>query len=385
MSQGMSLISHYKAVRQKTESICSPLEIEDYVIQPDEFVSPPKWHLAHTTWFFETFVLSIEDDYTVHDTDFSFLFNSYYNHVGQRTIRYERGHITRPTVSEVYAYRKYVDTEVEKRFKGFNEEQLSRLALGLQHEQQHQELLWYDIHYSLSKNPLYPKYKSADPLHIEPTDEYEKWLSFDRTLTTIGHQSDGFCFDNEKGVHEALILPFEICTELVTNDQFLEFIDDGGYQRFEFWLAEAWDWVQRENISKPLYWNQHNDQWHQFTLGGNIPLIGDEPLRCISYFEADAYARWRGCRLPTEFEWELASPQLDHGKVWEWTQSAYTAYPGFTIAEGALGEYNGKFMVNQKVLRGGSVASPENHIRPTYRNFFHPHLQWMYSGIRLAR
>jgi len=385
MSQVPQLLALFKNVRLRSESICAPLQTEDYVIQADEFVSPPKWHLAHTTWFFETFVLSLEENYEVYDTDFSFLFNSYYNHVGERTIRYQRGHITRPTVHEVYKYRKHVNAQITARYPMFSDEQRKRLHLGLQHEQQHQELLWYDIHYTLSRNPLFPAYQSTDPLYIKPTDESEKWISFDKEITSIGHSGEGFCFDNEKNAHEVLILPFQISTELVTNNQYMEFVGDGGYENFEFWLAEGWDWVEKENIKNPLYWNLREGEWHQFTLGGNQLLIGDEPLRCISFFEADAYARWRGCRLPTEFEWEHASTVLDYGNLWEWTQSAYTAYPGFSIAKGALGEYNGKFMINQKVLRGGSVASPEGHVRPTYRNFFHPHLQWMYSGIRLAR
>ncbi len=384
MSLDNLLLEQYYAVRQKTTEICSPLEIEDYVIQPDEFVSPPKWHLAHTSWFFETFVLSLEEDYEVYHPDFSFLFNSYYQHVGQRTVRFERGHITRPTVAEVYKYRSYIDEQIALRNYSFTEEQKRSLQLGLQHEQQHQELLWYDVQYILSRNPLFPKYKTENPLPLQTVGK-QKWLPFEKQIVTIGHEEDTFCYDNEKPAHEVLVHPFSISNQLVTNGEYLKFMECGGYVNFEFWLAEGWDWVEKNRISQPLYWNQVEGQWHQFTLGGNQKIILNEPLRCISFYEADAYARWAGCRLPTEFEWELASESINHGELWEWTQSAYLPYPGYEIEEGALGEYNGKFMVNQKVLRGGSVASPIGHVRKTYRNFFHPNLQWMQSGIRLAK
>ncbi len=384
MSLENSLLDLYYSVRQRTAEICSPLETEDYVIQPDEFVSPPKWHLAHTSWFFETFVLSFEEDYRVYHPDFSFLFNSYYQHIGDRTVRFERGHITRPTVAEVYKYRNYIDEQIALRIHSFTEEQKRRLSLGLQHEQQHQELLWYDIQFILSRNPLFPKYKDEDPIPLQRIGE-QAWLSFKKEIVTIGHSSQEFCYDNERPPHEVLVHPFSLSNQLVTNGEFKEFIEDGGYSKFEYWLAEGWDWIEKNQIPHPLYWNRVGDQWNQFTLGGNRPIDLHEPVRCISFYEADAYARWAGFRLPTEFEWEVASGHIEHGELWEWTQSAYLPYPGFQIEEGALGEYNGKFMVNQKVLRGGSVASPKGHVRKTYRNFFHPHLQWMQSGIRLAK
>ncbi|MGD1843768.1 MAG: ergothioneine biosynthesis protein EgtB [Salibacteraceae bacterium] len=375
----------YTTVRQATETLCAPLEPEDYVVQPIEDVSPPKWHLAHTTWFFETFVLKgFVEGYQEFHPDFGFLFNSYYESVGTRTIRAERGNLTRPTVSGVYAYRKYVDAHVERFLSGsVPEAVLPILELGLNHEQQHQELLLTDLKYILGHNPLFPVYR--EDFAFPKAEGTGQWIQIPEGVHSIGYAGSDFCFDNEKGVHQVYLNGGQVYNHLVTNREYLEFVEAGGYQDFRFWLAEGWAWVNTEQRKAPLYWHFTEGQWHRYGLAGFEPVRLDDPVSHVSYFEADAFAQWKGMRLPTEFEWEVLHPQLHHGSVWEWTQSAYLPYPGFAKAAGALGEYNGKFMVSQMVLRGGSVATAKGHFRPTYRNFFHPHLRWQFTGIRLAR
>ncbi len=378
--------SRYSQIRTRSEELCSPLTPEDYVPQPDFFASPPKWHLAHTTWFFEEMVLKkYVSDYRIFDKDFSFLFNSYYNTVGERTVRNQRGVITRPGVEEVYKYRHYVDEHMKKFLESdFPKEAEEIVTLGLNHEQQHQELLLTDLKYSLSLNPIHPVYKDGFDL-TDTKKKEEGFATVEEGVYEIGFQGDGFCFDNELGRHKVYLNRFEISKELVTNAEYLEFIEDGGYQDFRFWLDEGWAWVNANEKKAPLYWTKKDGQWHVYTLSGLKPLDPEAELCHISYYEAAAFASWKGMRLPTEFEWEAASGLFDWGTRWEWTNSAYSPYPNFQIAEGAVGEYNGKFMVNQMVLRGASTATSPGHSRPTYRNFFHPQFEWQFTGIRLVR
>ena len=382
------LIHQYKTVRQLSEEICLPLQTEDYVVQPVVDVSPPKWHLGHSTWFFETFVLKpYLPHYQEFNPQYNFVFNSYYETLGARVIRTDRGNLSRPTVSEVYQYRKHVDEAMyELLQQNFTDEAQELLILGLNHEQQHQELLWYDIKYILGHNPLFPAY--ADE-HIEnglfTVSKQTDWHYFPEGLYQIGYQEDGFCFDNELAPHQVYLQPFYLAADLVSNQEYLNFIDAGGYQDFRFWHQEGWDWVHKNQIKAPLYWHNINNQWQTYALSGLKNIHPEYPVMHISYYEAAAYAAWKGCRLATEFEWEAASSNLNWGQLWEWTESAYLPYPGFSKAPGAIGEYNGKFMVNQKVLRGASIATAAGHQRKSYRNFFHPHLRWHYNGIRLAK
>lgn len=382
------LIHQYKTVRQLSEEICLPLQTEDYVVQPVVDVSPPKWHLGHSTWFFETFVLKpYLPHYQEFNPQYNFVFNSYYETLGARVIRTDRGNLSRPTVSEVYQYRKHVDEAMyELLQQNFTDEAQELLILGLNHEQQHQELLWYDIKYILGHNPLFPAY--ADE-HIEnglfTFSKQTDWHYFPEGLYQIGYQEDGFCFDNELAPHQVYLQPFYLAADLVSNQEYLNFIDAGGYQDFRFWHQEGWDWVHKNQIKAPLYWHNINNQWQTYTLSGLKNIHPEYPVMHISYYEAAAYAAWKGCRLATEFEWEAASSNLNWGQLWEWTESAYLPYPGFSKAQGAIGEYNGKFMVNQNVLRGASIATAAGHQRKSYRNFFHPHLRWHYNGIRLAK
>ena len=380
-------LEKYQAVRKRTEEICRPLKREDYVPQPVVYISPPKWHLAHTTWFFEQFILKNGfNGYKEFDPDFGFLFNSYYNNVGERVFRAERGNLTRPELEEVLAYREYVDSHILDFFSSdsVDKEYHKLLELGLNHEEQHQELLITDLKFILGHNPIFPLYRQGGSLLSDKVND-KSWIDFDEEIFEVGYQGANFCFDNELNPHRVLVNPFSIRKELVSNGEYLEFIESGGYKDFNLWLDEGWAWVNQEMINSPMYWHHINGDWKIFTLGGLLDLDPNAILSHISYYEANAFANWKGLRLPSEYEWELASDLLNWGKRWEWTQSAYLPYPGFKKAEGAVGEYNGKFMVNQMVLRGSSVATSPGHSRKTYRNFFHPHLQWQYSGIRLVK
>ena len=383
----MTLAEHYQAVRKKTEGICSALQTEDYVPQPVAFVSPPKWHLAHSTWFFETFLLTpYLPGYKVYNEDFGFLFNSYYNNVGNRVFRANRGNITRPNVSQVYEYRNYVDLYMDLllQLKTGDGTIKSLIELGLQHEQQHQELLVTDIKYILGGNPIFPVYDN-DVDWESQQNRAEGYLTIAEGVYEVGNNGTGFSFDNEHGRHKVYLNEFAISNTLVTNAEYLEFIEAGGYTNFNYWLDEGWSWVTENKINAPLYWYTIDGQWHYYTLAGLQKVDPDAILTHISFYEAAAFAEWKGMRLPTEFEWEIAATQLDWGKRWEWTHSAYLPYPGFDKPGGALGEYNGKFMVNQMVLRGASCATPKDHSRITYRNFFHASDRWQFTGIRLVK
>jgi ergothioneine biosynthesis protein EgtB len=383
------LITDFKTIREFTETICKPLQIEDYIPQPVPFISPPKWHLAHTTWFFEEFVLKIyQPNYKIYHDDFSFLFNSYYNTIGTRVFRADRGNITRPGVSEIYNYRQYVNaamiellenSEIHKTLK-------ETIVLGLNHEQQHQELLITDLKYIFGHNPTFPVYHNALSLVEQFNSAYDKgFVMIDEGIYEIGYHGNDFHYDNEVGRHKVYLHKTQISKALVTNGEYLEFINDDGYKRFEFWLDEGWSWVNKSETTAPLYWHKINGEWHNYTLQG-LRKVNPNAILChINLFEAAAFAEWKNMRLPTEFEWEIAADNLNWGNRWEWTNSAYLPYPNFAKAEGAIGEYNGKFMVNQTVLRGGSTATAPNHSRKTYRNFFHTHLQWQCTGIRLAK
>ncbi|MGZ3813315.1 MAG: ergothioneine biosynthesis protein EgtB [Mucilaginibacter sp.] len=383
----MDLADCYKKVRKRTEEICSPLQTEDYVVQPVPDVSPPKWHLGHTTWFFETFILRpYFMGYQEFDSQYNFVFNSYYETVGTRVIRTDRGNLSRPTVADIYKYREYVDEAMDK-FLGQepSADVKELLILGLNHEEQHQELLFTDIKYILGHNPLFPAY-SKD--YVSPKVDQttgEKFIKIDEGIYEIGFAGDGFCFDNELSRHKVYLNAFEISPALVSNQEYLAFINDGGYLDFRHWHAEGWDWVNKNNARSPLYWHCINGDWQNFTYNGLQAVNLKDTLTHINYFEASAYAAWKGFRLPTEFEWEASAGQFNWGQRWEWTESAYLPYPGFIKAPGAIGEYNGKFMVNQQVLRGASEVTSPGHSRVTYRNFFQTHLQWQFTGIRLAK
>ncbi len=381
------LANSYAAVRQYTENICAPLETEDYIPQPSVDVSPPKWNIAHTTWFFEEMILkAFSENYSEFNSTFGFLFNSYYNSIGTRTVRDQRGDLSRPTVKEVFQYRKFVDEKMLALLSGEISKELRKLVvLGLNHEQQHQELLLTDIKYTFGCNPTFPVYRGGEILEEKGAVESGESLELTGGIYKIGYEGDGFCFDNELGRHRVYLQDFTIQKNLVTNGEFLEFIEDGGYLDFRFWHAEGWDWVNQNEIKSPLYWHDIDGEWFQFTLGGLRKLNPKNPVCHVSFYEAAAFADWKRMRLPTEFEWEAASEQFDWGLRWEWTNSAYLPYPHFKKAKGALGEYNGKFMINQTVLRGASVVTPPNHSRRTYRNFFHPPLRWQFTGIRLAK
>lgn len=381
------LVSSFLETRQHTENICKPLEIEDYVVQPIVDVSPPKWHLGHTTWFFEEFILKPhKPGYQLFDEDFAFVFNSYYENVGKRVIRNDRGNLSRPGVAKVYDYRHYVTNEM----KDFLSEKISKeieelLLIGIHHEKQHQELLITDIKYILGNNPLLPKFNDSFSENAIQNFRQE-WIEIEEGIYEIGHnKNEEFCYDNELGFHKVYLHKYKISNKLVTNAEYLEFINAGGYKDFNLWHAEGWDWVKENNISAPMYWHTVDGEWYQYTMQGLQKINLEAPLSHISYFEAFAYAQWKKCRLPTEFEWEAAQNNFQWGSRWEWTESAYLPYPGYTKASGAIGEYNGKFMVNQKVLRGGSVATPTKHTRATYRNFFQTNLRWQFTGLRLAK
>ena len=379
------IADRYKSVRKYSVTQCEPIKTEDYVPQPVVYISPPKWHLGHTTWFFEEFVLkNYLEGYQIFDEDFSFIFNSYYNTVGERVLRADRGNLTRPSVDHVYAYRKYVDDHMSRLLDNADDKIIELVELGLNHEQQHQELFLTDLKYILGHNPLLPAYKEHGALsNIENNDH--GLLRVPAGKYEIGFNGEGFCYDNELAQHTVFLHKYEISKSLVTNGEYIEFINDGGYTRFDLWLDEGWSWINENKIAAPKYWHYIDGVWHHYTLSGLQPIEHDSILCHISYYEAAAFAEWKNMRLPTEFEWEVAADSLTWGKRWEWTGSAYLPYPGFDKPDGAVGEYNGKFMVNQMVLRGASVATSPGHSRKTYRNFFHPHYQWQYTGIRLAK
>ncbi|MCA6075498.1 ergothioneine biosynthesis protein EgtB [Fulvivirga sedimenti] len=406
-----SPFTKFLLVRQRSEEICKPLEAEDHVVQPIVDVSPPKWHLGHTTWFFEAFILQpLKSDYQVYDDTYAFVFNSYYEGKGARIIRTNRGNLTRPTVDEVLDYRHYVDEQMAALLEADpGPELLKLLALGLNHEQQHQELLLYDIKYILGTNPLFPAYREFRSYELQTSPEM-KWLDIDEGLHMIGHENEGFSFDNEHGRHQVFLHGARIADRLVTNGEYLQFMADGGYTNYRHWLSDGWDWVNANQVRAPFHWHITDEGWMNYSLnGGLLPVDMNAPVQHVNYFEADAFAKWAGYRLPTEFEWEVAcrshgdagvgnffesnylqtmvvgqSGHQFYGDVWEWTSSAYLPYPYYKAPEGAVGEYNGKFMVNQMVLRGGSYATPGDHIRATYRNFFQPQHRWLFSGVRLA-
>ncbi|SHN29345.1 ergothioneine biosynthesis protein EgtB [Chitinophaga sp. CF418] len=383
----MQLKNDFNTVRKRSMHICAPLKTEDYVVQPVVDVSPPKWHLGHTTWFFETFLLKPHfPGYKEFDPNYNFVFNSYYETVGARVIRTDRGNLSRPAVEDIMRYREHVDKAMQSFLDtALTDEIRALVVLGLNHEEQHQELLYTDIKYILGHNPLMPAYSDTAVTSFTAPATTQPFLQMPAGLYEIGYKGDGFCFDNELGRHTVYLQDYQISTKLVTNAEYLEFMEAGGYSDFRHWHAEGWDWVKREQAKAPLYWHFVDGQWKHYTWQGLQPVAGDDPLCHISYYEATAYASWKGMRLPTEFEWEAAAPQLSWGQRWEWTESAYLPYPGFAKAPGAIGEYNGKFMVSQMVLRGGSEVTPPNHSRLTYRNFFHPSLRWQFTGIRLAK
>ncbi|OIQ30096.1 MAG: sulfatase maturase [Bacteroidetes bacterium MedPE-SWsnd-G2] len=378
----LSLKKQFHNTRNAFVEKCKPLQVEDYSVQPVDFVSPPKWHLAHTTWFFEQFVLVPHmPEYSCFDKDFAFLFNSYYEAVGERVMRANRGLMTRPSVAKVFEYRAHVDEHM-LRFLDSDVvlEVQSIIALGLKHEQQHLELFQYDIKYILGHQPTFPHlYQDENLKDVSTSVEF---LKIEQGLYDIGYNANGFCFDNELGYHKVWLEEFQIANQLVSNKSYLKFIEAGGYNKSEYWHAEGWDFINEFNIKCPMYWHQIDGVWFQYTLKGLQKLNLNKPVIHISFYEAWAYCEWSGQRLPTEFEWEVASFDFNWGEAWEWTNSAYLPYPNYKKEEGAIGEYNGKFMVNQMVLRGASVATFEEHSRPSYRNFFHPQLRWMYSGIR---
>ena len=380
------LLSKFLETRQTSENLCAPLNIEDYIPQAVEFASPPKWHLAHVSWFFEEMILKhFLPDYQIFGEEYGFLFNSYYQTIGERALRSQRGIITRPTVDDVYEYRRHVDFHMtELLSRSLSTEVIDLIVLGINHEQQHQELLLTDLKYVLNLNPTFPVYKDEANL-VDQENTEVGWLKLNQGLYDIGHKGDGFCFDNEMAPHKVYLQEFEISKGLVTNADYIEFIEAGGYQNFQYWLDEGWTWVQSNNIEKPLYWCQKEGEWFYYTLAGLQAINPKAMLAHISYYEANAFAAWRGMRLPTEFEWEVSAKSFNWGQRWEWTSSAYQPYPAFNISDGAVGEYNGKFMVNQQVLRGGSPATQKGHSRITYRNFFPADTQWQYSGIRLAK
>lgn len=381
-----NLLSSFTETRVQTEVLCKPLEVEDYVVQPIADVSPPKWHLGHTTWFFEEFILTkYVKDYEVFDKDFAFVFNSYYESVGKKVIRTNRGNLSRPTVEKIYEYRSHVTDAISAFLKTkFPKDVEGLILIGIHHEKQHQELLLTDIKYILGNNPLLPIY---DENFQENTvqDFPQKWIQIPEGVYEIGFQDDGFCYDNELARHKVYLEGYFISNKLTTNEDYLAFMESGGYQDVLLWHSEAWEWLHKNKISSPEYWHEIEGKWHQYSLGGLKELNLKAPLTHVSYYEAAAFAQWKNMRLPTEFEWEIAQGKFEWGSRWEWTESAYLPYPNFKKAAGALGEYNGKFMVNQKVLRGSSLATPKNHSRPSYRNFFHPHLRWQFTGLRLAK
>jgi len=411
------LLTRFRQVRGFSERLCATLEPEDYVVQSMPDVSPTKWHLAHTSWFLETFILKVwMPGYRPEVPEYAYLFNSYYNAAGDMHRRDLRGLISRPTVAEAYRFRHSIDAHIQDLLESADDELIEELeavfTIGLHHEQQHQELLVTDIKHVFAQNPLHPVFRKRDEKAPSQAIAPCGFVDFEEAIVEIGHADRGFSYDNEGPRHRALVPAFSLATRPITNGEYLEFIDAGGYTRPEFWLSLGWTTVNEQGWEAPLYWRKRDGAWWNFTLSGMRPVDETEPVTHISHFEADAFANWSGARLPTEFEWERAALGLAiegnfvdrerfqpapatnppngelqqmFGDVWEWTRSAYLPYPGYRAAPGALGEYNGKFMSNQMVLRGGSCATSQNHIRPTYRNFFQPEKRWQFTGIRLAR
>jgi ergothioneine biosynthesis protein EgtB len=403
----------YCEVRAQTERLCAPLTPEDAVVQSMPDASPAKWHLAHTTWFFETFVLEPGAVRAAPDPSYRYLFNSYYNDVGRMHPRRERGLLTRPSLAEVMEYRRRVDAAMDALLArdAIDASTADVIVLGVHHEQQHQELILTDVKHAFSCNPSLPAYQDRTPPRAESAPP-QRWCAFDEGVREIGFDGAGFSFDNERPRHRAFVRAFELASRPVTAGEYAEFVADGGYSEARLWLSDGWTWVQNNRLTAPLYWQAVDGDFMEFTLAGARPLDRGAPVCHLSFYEAYAYARWAGARLPTEHEWETAADgaaiegnfadaglyhpmapangaarKLEQmfGDVWEWTASAYLPYPGFREPEGALGEYNGKFMSGQMVLRGGSCATPRSHIRATYRNFFHPDARWQFAGLRLAR
>ena len=423
-SDSTSIAARFAEVRRFSEQLCEPLSAEDCAIQSMPDVSPTRWHLAHTTWFFETFILSAESDYRVFDPNYVYLFNSYYNTIGKQFPRPQRGFLSRPGLDDILAYRCYVDERIMELLQatdGLADRVAAIVEIGLHHEQQHQELILTDIKHVLSCNPLLPVYRDGAFVETGHTTA-PQWLRHDEGIYWIGHGEDTFAFDNESPRHRVFLESSELSDRLVTCGQYLRFMEDGGYDRPELWLSLGWQTVSEQDWDAPLYWYRQDEKWYQFTLAGPREIGLDLPVCHVSYFEADAFARWAGARLPTEAEWEVASSdlsiegnfadvclssnaaihpgsinarvfqtgnatQLDKmfGNVWQWTASPYVPYPGYAAPDGALGEYNGKFMCNQYVLRGGSCATSASHVRKTYRNFFPPEARWQFTGIRLSK
>lgn len=412
-SLGHKLLDRYQRVRNKTEALCQPLEIEDYGIQSMEDTSPPKWHLAHVSWFFETFILRpYLSDYPVFNPGFAYLFNSYYETAGRFHPRPERGLLARPTVEEVYQYRAHVDKYMQQTLSvsdhTHRDDIKLRTSIGINHEQQHQELMLTDIKHNFACNPLRPVYRDLKTPPGKALPELQ-WLTYEGGLIQNGFQAEGFCYDNELPAHKVYVAPFKLASRLVSNGEFIEFIEAGGYQNVRLWLSDAWKQLRQQNWQAPLYWEKSAGKWWHMTLTGMQPINENAPVAHVSFYEADAFARWKGKRLPGEAEWELAASNVPvsgnllasdylqpipmqttgglnqmFGDVWEWTQSSYAPYPGYQPLSGTLGEYNGKFMSSQMVLRGGSCFTPDDHIRASYRNFFYPGDRWQCSGIRLA-
>lgn len=377
------IAAQYVEVRAFSERLAAPLSAEDRGVQSMPDASPTKWHLAHTTWFFETVILSqYVQNYTPFDPAYAYLFNSYYEGLGPRHPRPQRGLLTRPSNEDVIAYRMHVDAAMNTLMAERGDEIAALVTLGLHHEQQHQELILTDIKHAFFSNPLMPAYLPAKPHAPNATSELS-WATHKGGIVRVGNEGEGFAFDNEGPAHDVLLRPFRIASRAVTCGEYLAFMEDGGYHRPEFWLSDGWASVRDRNWDAPLYWISDGDAWSVFTLNGAKKLDPNETVAHVSFFEAAAYAAWANARLPTEFEWEAAKPDAT-GEVWEWTRSSYDPYPGYKPFDGALSEYNGKFMSGQMVLRGGSCATPPGHIRATYRNFFPPSARWQFSGIRLA-